>query len=328
MKLKKKVIIVQPIHEKGLELLKESVEEVIVSPDDSVETVKKLLDETVEGVIVRYNPFPRELMEKAPNLKVIGRHGIGVELIDLNTATEKGVVVVNTPEAATNSVAEHAVTLMLCLAKNILFADEESRKANYAVKNKILCTDLEGKILGIIGIGKIGLEVAKKCMNGFNMKVLAYDPFADKRKVEKLGISLLDDINIVLKEADFVSLHLPLTKDTKYSIGENEFKKMKRTAFLINCARGAVVNERELLKALKEGEIAGAGLDVVEKEPPDKDNPLLKLDNVVLTPHSASLTVESKIKMAVTAVEEVVKVLKGDKSKYLVNPEVWTNKKN
>jgi len=216
------VIIVQPIHEKGLELLKELAEEVVVSPDDSVETVKKLLDKTVDGVIVRYNPFSNELMEKAPNLKVIGRHGIGADLIDLNAATEKGIIVINTPEAATNSVAEHAVTLMLCLAKNVLFADKESSKANYAIKNKMISHDLEGKVLGIIGAGKIGLETAKKCKYDFNMNIIAYDPYATKKRIEEFVVLLVGNMDRILRESDFVSLHLLLTKDTKYLIGENE----------------------------------------------------------------------------------------------------------
>ncbi len=321
-KLNTKVVVTQPIHDEGMKLLYDSIEEVVVAPDDSIETVGKLLDESVEGVVVRYNRFPKELIDKAPNLKVIARHGIGVELIDVKYATKKGIYVVNTHTASTISVAEHTVTLMLALAKNILNADSELRRGNYAIKNKLGCTDLENKTLGIIGAGKIGLEVAKKCKYGFNMNVIAYDPYINIEKAKEIGIKVVDTLDELLENADYVSLHVPLTEKTKYMIGVKELKKMKKTAFLINCGRGALVKEDDLIKALENGDIAGAGIDVFEKEPPEKDNPLFKMKQVVVTPHSASLTVESMIKMAVGAAEQVVQVLKGEKPKYIVNKDL------
>ncbi len=321
-KLNTKVVVTQPIHDEGMKLLYDSIEEVVVAPDDSIETVGKLLDESVEGVVVRYNRFPKELIDKAPNLKVIARHGIGVELIDVKYATKEGIYVVNTPTASTISVAEHTVTLMLALAKNILNADSELRRGNYAIKNKLGCTDLENKTLGIIGAGKIGLEVAKKCKYGFNMNVIAYDPYINIEKAKEIGIKVVDTLDELLENADYVSLHVPLTEKTKYMIGVKELKKMKKTAFLINCGRGALVKEDDLIKALENGDIAGAGIDVFEKEPPEKDNPLFKMKQVVVTPHSASLTVESMIKMAVGAAEQVVQVLKGEKPKYIVNKDL------
>lgn len=319
VKLKTKVLITQPIHPHGMRLLQEAVEEVVVSPDDRVETIAGLLDSRVEGVIVRYNPFPRELIEKATNLKVIARHGIGTELIDLDAATKCGVVVVNTPNAAVVSVAEHVLTMILSLAKNIFLADEELRKGNYKIKNSYLSCEIEGKTVGIIGLGKIGLAVAKKCLHGFDMKVVAYDPYMDKNVAATLGITLVDELDEVLEESDFVTLHVPLTKETYNLIGERELRKMKKTAYLINCARGEIVDEEALILALQKEIIAGAGLDVFRKEPPDKNNPLFVMKNVIVTPHSSSLTTEGKVKMSVYAVEELLKVLRGEDATYLVN---------
>lgn len=322
MKLKTKVIVTQPIHPKGMELLNNSVEEVVVAENDKIETIAGLIDDKVEGVIVRYNPFTKELIEKAKNLKVIARHGIGTELIDLEAATANKVVVVNTPNAATVSVAEHTIAFMLCLAKNIFTADNELRKGNYGFKDKCITYDMEGKTLGLVGLGKIGFDIAIKCKNGFNMNVIAYDPYVNKEMVEKHGIELKDTLDEILEASDFVSLHTPLTEKTKGLIGKNELKKMKRNAFLINCARGQIVDEAALIEALENNIIAGAGLDVFAEEPPKADNPLFKMKNVVVTPHNSSLTVDGKIKMAVYAVEQLLKVLRGEKADYVVNKKV------
>jgi D-3-phosphoglycerate dehydrogenase len=322
MKINTKVVVTQPIHEEGMRILNSAVEEVVVAPDDSLETIARLLDDGVEGVVVRYNPFPKELIDKAPNLKVIARHGIGVELIDVKYATEKGIYVVNTPMAATVSVAEHTIALMIALAKKLLKSDSAVRNDNYSVKSKLGCTDLAHKTLGIVGAGKIGIEVAKKCKLGFDMDVIAFDPYVNKEIAEKLGIEVVDALEDLLERADYVSLHVPLSKETKHMLSIKEFKKMKKTAFLINCGRGALVNEEDLITALSSGEIAGAGLDVFEKEPPEKDNPLLKMEQVVLTPHSASLTYESMVRMATGAASQLVQVLKGEKPEFIVNKEL------
>ncbi|MGE5614644.1 MAG: hydroxyacid dehydrogenase [Bacillota bacterium] len=318
MKLNTKVLLTQPIHEKGMELLESAVEKVIVAPDSRIETISSLLDEEVTGVIVRYNVFNRELMDKAPNLKVIARHGIGVELIDLEAATERGIKVVNTPDAATVSVAEHVVMMILALTKKIIFANKELKKGNYAVKDAYMPDDVEGKTLGLVGFGKIGREVAKRCI-GLGMKVIAYDPYTSQEVFDNMGVTKVDVMETLIAQSDFVSLHTPLTPQTRHLIGEKQLKMMKKSAYLINCARGAVVDEAALIDCLQKKVIAGAGLDVFEKEPPDADNPLFSMDNVIVTPHSSSLTVNGKIKMAVGAVEQLLKVLRGETPDYLVN---------
>jgi D-3-phosphoglycerate dehydrogenase len=321
MKIKTKVLLTQPIHEKGMKLLTDNVEEVVLAPNYEVSTLAALLDEKVEGVIVRYNIFNRELIEKAPNLKVIARHGIGVELIDLKAATEHGVMVVNTPDAATVSVAEHVVLMALMLSKKILTADAAIRQGNYAIKDMYQPDDVEGKTLGLVGFGRIGREVAKRC-RGLDMQVKAYDPYLKAEQVEALGVSMVSTLEELLETADIVSLHTPLTEDTRHLIGEQELNRMKPSAFLINCSRGAVVDEAALVKALKCKKIAGAGLDVFEQEPPSEDNPLFSMENVVVSPHSSSLTQNGKIKMAVGAVEQLLQVLRGEIPAHIVNKEV------
>lgn len=321
MKLKTKVVLAQPIHPKGLELLQENVETVIVAPSDKPEVLVSLMDEQVEGVIVRYNVFNREMIEHAPNLKVISRHGIGVELIDQVAATEHGVMVVNTPSAATTSVAEHVILMVLMLAKNVLVGDQELRNGNYAIKDKYGPDDVEFKTIGFLGLGRIGREAARRC-KGLDMKVIGYDPYLKPEDAAALGIELKDSMEAVLKESDFVSLHTPLTPETRHMISTEQLKMMKPTAFLINCSRGAVLDEKALIQALQDKTIAGAGLDVFEQEPPEKDNPLFAMPNVVVTPHSSSLTANGRIKMSVGAVEQLLKVLRGEKPDFLVNKDV------
>ena len=299
MKLKTKVLVTQPIHPKGMELLKNNIEEVILAPNDKIETLLKLLDDSVTGVVVRYNIFNRELMDKAPNLKVIARHGIGVELIDLAAATEKGIMVVNTPDAATVSVAEHVVMLILALSKKLIYADRELKKGNY-VKDEYISDDVQNKVLGLVGFGRISREVAKRCLC-LGMEVIAFDPFVDKEKFVELNVKKIESFDHLLLLSDFVSMHTPLTDQTRNMISDAQFELMGPNTYFINCSRGNVVDEEALIRALQQNRIAGAGLDVFSKEPPDKDNPLFKLENVILTPHSSSLTENGKIKMAVGA---------------------------
>lgn len=318
MKFKTTVLVTQPINEKGMKLLEDAVEKVIVAPDCKIETIASLLNEDVTGVIVRYNVFNREIMEKAPNLKVIARHGIGVELIDLEAASERGIMVVNTPDAATVSVAEHVIMMMLVLSKKMLFADRELKKGNYAVKDKYVPDDLEGKTLGLIGFGKIGREVAKRAA-GLCMDVIAYDPYTSQEAFDSMGVEKVNSMDVLLERSDFVSLHTPLTPQTNHMMGEAQLKLMKKSAFLINCSRGQVVDEVALIDSLQKNIIAGAGLDVFEKEPPEANNPLFSMDNVIVTPHSSSLTASGTVKMAVGAAQQLLKVLRGEAPDYLVN---------
>ncbi len=315
--MRKKVLIVQPIHQSGIKLLKKEVE-VILASDSSVETVRKEI-KGIHAVIVRTAPFTREIIESADKLEVIGRHGVGVDNIDIETASERGIPVVHTPNANMISVAEHTIGFILALAKRLIISDRATRQGNFALREEFAASDLDGKILGIIGVGRVGSTLAKKCRAAFSMKVLAYDPYLSPEKAKEMKLSLCDSLPELLKESDFVSIHVPLTRDTEGLIGERELKLMKPTAFLINVCRGRIVDERALARALKERWIAGAASDVFSQEPPDPDNPLLKMENIILSPHMAALTKECVIRMATGAAQGVLDVLKGNKAKYIAN---------
>ena len=315
--MKKKVLIVQPIHRSGVKLLEKEVE-VVLASDPSVKTVCRQI-KGVHGAIVRTSPFTREIIESADKLEVIGRHGVGVDNIDVKAASERGIPVVYTPDANKVSVAEHTMGFIIALAKRLFISDKATREGNFAIREEFAASDLDGKTLGIVGAGRVGSTLAKKCKVAFNMRVLAYDPYLSSKRAKEIGVSLGNDLSELLKESDFVSIHTPLTKETKGLIGEGELKLMKPTSFLINVARGGIVNEEALTKALKEKWIAGAATDVFSKEPPKPDNPLLKAENIIFSPHMAALTKECVIRMATGVAEGVLDVLRGDKPKYLVN---------
>ena len=315
--MRKKVLIVQSIHESGIRLLKKEVE-VILARDPSVETVCKEI-KGIHAVIVRTAPFSREIIECADKLEVIGRHGVGVDNIDIKAASERGIPVVNTPDANMVSVAEHTIGFILALAKRLVISDKATRQGNFAIREEFAASDLEGKTLGIVGAGRVGSTLAKKCKAAFNMKVLAYDPYLSSEKAKEMEVSLCDSLPELLKESDFVSIHVPLTRDTEGLMGEKELKLMKPTAFLINVGRGRIVDEKALAKALKEKWVAGAASDVFSQEPPDPDNPLLKVESIILSPHMAALTKECAIRMAYGVAEGVLDALRGNKPKYVAN---------
>ena len=318
--MKKKILIVQPIHESGVRVFDDRFD-VRVASDPSVATVIKEI-KGVEGVVVRMAPFTREIIEAADALKVIGRHGVGVDTIDVKAATERGIVVTNTPNANAISVAEHTITAIGTLAKRSVVYDRATREGQWEIRNSYKAVDLDGKTLGLVGIGRIGSMVAQKAAAAFNMKVIAYDPYIQLEAASRMGVSLIAQMDDVFRQADVVSLHTPLTPETKGFVNAARLRLMKPTAFLINLSRGEVVNEKALYEALKTGIIAGAAIDVYDPEPPLKNNPLFELDNIILSPHSAALTQECVIRMATGAAEGVVDVLSGKRPQFVVNPEV------
>jgi D-3-phosphoglycerate dehydrogenase / 2-oxoglutarate reductase len=319
--MKQKILIVQAIHERGVQVFDDRFE-VRVATDPSVATVIREI-EGVEGVVVRTAPFPREIIEAAKQLKVIGRHGVGVDNIDVKAATEKGIVVVNTPNANATSVAEHTVTAIGALAKRTVVYDRATRENRWEIRNSYKAVDLDGKTLGLVGIGRIGSMVARRVAVAYNMKVIAYDPYVTPEKARELGVTLCAQMDDVFRQGDVVSLHTPLTPETRGFVNEAKLRLMKPTAFLINLSRGEVVSETALCTALKSGIIAGAAIDVYDPEPPLKDNPLFALENIILSPHSAALTEECVIRMATGAAEGVVDVLSGKRPQFVVNPEVF-----
>jgi len=319
--MKKKILIVQPIHERGVQVFDDRFE-VRVASDPSVATVIREI-KGVEGVVVRTAPFTREIIEAADALKVIGRHGVGVDNIDVKAATEKGIFVVNTPNANATSVAEHTLMVIGALAKRVVVYDRATRNGSWEIRNSYKAVDLDGKTLGLVGIGRIGSMVAKRAAAAYNMKVIAYDPYVQQEAAGKMGVSLVAQMDDVFRQADVISLHTPLTPETRGFVNEAKLRLMKPTAFLVNLSRGEVVNEKDLCAALKAGVIAAAALDVYDPEPPLKDNPLFGLDNVILSPHSAALTEECVIRMATGAAEGVIEVLTGKRPQFVVNPDVF-----
>jgi D-3-phosphoglycerate dehydrogenase len=319
--MKQKILIVQAIHERGVQVFDDRFE-VRVASDPSVATVIKEI-QGVAGVVVRMAPFTREIIEAADALKVIGRHGVGVDTIDIQAATEKGIVVVNTPNANATSVAEHTLTAIGALAKRVVVYDRAIREDRWELRNSYGAVDLDGKTLGLIGIGRIGSMVAKRAAAAYNMKVIAFDPYVKPETARELGITLCPRMDDVFGQADVISLHTPLTPETRGFVNAAKLRLMKPTAFLVNFSRGEVVSEAALCEALKSGVIAGAAIDVYDPEPPLKDNPLFALPNILLSPHSAALTQECVIRMATGAAEGVVDVLSGKRPQFVVNPEVY-----
>jgi len=290
-----------------------------ITEDDLLAEVKD-----VDVMLVVYAKITKRIIESAPRLKGIVRYGIGLDNVDIRAATEMGVYVANVPDYCIGTVAEHTFALLLALARKIILADRIIKSASWKVWTQqpieLMGTDLEGKVLGLIGIGNIGSAVAIRA-KAFGMKVIAYDPYIEKDRASSLGVELVD-LDTLLKNSDFVSIHAPLTPETRGMIGEQELKKMKKTAYLINTSRGPIVKEDALYKALRDGWIAGAALDVYENEPPNTNNPLFKLDNVVLTPHIAWYTEEALKRLKRSVAEDAIRILNGMPPKNLVNKDV------
>ncbi|OGP90495.1 MAG: hypothetical protein A2156_05605 [Deltaproteobacteria bacterium RBG_16_48_10] len=322
----KRVLLPQPIEQEAVSLLKSANVEIVLAPDKKPEIVAPLL-KGVQGVILRTGIFfGKELMNQADDLLVISRTGAGVDNVDVPAATEKGILVTNVPGANSRTVAEHALALIMALMKQLPRLDREVRQDNFGIRYKTLPRDLTGKTLGLVGLGKIGSELARMCHQSFDMHILAYDPYLPPEVQSSLK-SWVDfcDLEKLFKASDIISLHIPLSPTTQKIVGARELGWMKPSAYLVNASRGGVIDEAALIQCLKEKRIAGAGLDVFAKEPPERDNPLKELDNVILTPHIGGLTLECGIKMAVFAAQANLDVFQGKKPDGMVNPEVLSH---
>jgi len=318
IKMAYKILIPQDIPHSSKQILINLGYEIKMGRGITAEDIKKDVVDC-DAVVARTAPLTREIMEAGKKLKVISRYGVGVDNIDLKAAEELGIWVTNAPESNCTTVAEHTVIMMASCAIDLINSDSNTRNGNFAsYRNRLIGMDLEGKVLGIIGIGKIGSHVAKIAMHGFGMKVIAYDPYVNSDKVMK-GIEVLKDWDEIFQKSDFISMHLPLNSSTEKIVGSKEFKMMKPTAYFINCARGRIVDEQALIEALESNEIAGAALDVFYDEPPKEDNPLFKMKQVILTPHSASFTRESYDRMGEHMAKGICEVLSGKKPTWSVN---------
>jgi len=276
--------------------------------------------EKYDALIVRgKTKVTAQVIEKGKNLKVVGRAGVGVDNVDLAAASKRKIAVVNAPTGSTVSVAELAIGHMLSLARKLPTADKSIKSGKWE-KKAFMGTELSGKTLGLLGSGRIGTEVAKRAQ-AFGMKTIAHDPYLPPAIAQQNKIELVNKGSL-FAESDFLSIHTALTPETKGMVGPQELAAMKKTAFLINCARGEVVQEKALAEALKSGKIAGAALDVFENEPPT-GSPLLALDNVFMTPHIGASTREAQFRAGMTIVDQVDMVLRGNKPEFIVNKEIY-----
>lgn len=302
------VLLYEPIHEKALTLLKERAEVRMAQSLDPDWLQQAVAD--VDGIIIRANgKVTRELMAAAPRLKVVARHGVGVEAIDRQAAAELGITVVNTPYANDESVAEQCMGMIVALAKRMMEADRSIRAGDWDARYRLIGIEVQGKTLGLVGFGKIGQRLASMAHFGFDMPILYHDIVAYPDPESRLGARRVP-LGDLLAQSDFVSLHTPLVPETKGLMNEAALRKMKGSAYLINSARGPVVDQAALVRALQEGWIAGAGLDVYDPEPLPKDSPLLSMNNVVLSPHMAAHTDEALLRMAMV-VTDVLAVIEG-----------------
>ena len=323
----KTILLDTVIHPDGMAILQAAEHKLVGPMSTDTPERRKALAEAHAIIIGSAWQINDAVLSQAPNLHVVGRPGIGLDNVNLEAATKHGVCVVHTPDAPTRSTAEHAFALLLALAKRLIVADGALRARGWTSKNEYGAgVELKGKTLGLVGLGRIGGTVARMAQ-GFDMRVIVFDPYISAERAQALGVELRSSLCEVLAESDFVSLHSALTPQTRGMIGKAELETMKPTAFLINCSRGPVIDEQALSEALRARRIAGAGLDVFSQEPTPSDNPLLQLDNVVVTPHNASRTADGVTAMGIGTAEEVCAVLRGDQPRWLANKEVWEKRR-
>lgn len=294
--------------------------DVKVASASSEEVLAREVSEA-DALIVRLAQVTKPIIQNAKKLRVIGRTGVGVDNVDVKAATERRILVLNVPAVNTISVAEHTFALVLALCRKIKDADQSLRSKGWKERERLASEiiDLPGKTLGIIGLGSIGREVVKRA-KAFEMQVIAYDPFVTPETAKGIGVEL-SDLETLLTKSDVVTLHAALSKETHHLINERRIRLMKKTAYLVNCARGPIVDEEALTRALREKWIAGAGCDVFNQEPVPRENPLFELPQTIVSPHIAGLTRETIEKSLITLAQDITRVIKGERPINLVNPE-------
>jgi len=315
----KKILVAFTVHEAGLSILRQ-LGEVVIRPDikGEEEWIKAL--QGVDALIIGPQRLSSDAIRRADRLKVIGRHGVGFDNIDLAAATERGIVVTWTPGVLGETVADLTFGLIISVMRRIPQGIENVRSGRWN-RGLELGKDVHNKTIGIIGLGDIGSRVARRAI-GFGMQVLYSDSVRKSPNIERELRATYVSLEDLLQKADVVSIHVPLTVETRHMIGKRELSLMKRDAFLVNTSRGEVIDEVALCEALEKGTISGAALDVLADEPPSPENPLLRMKNVIITPHMASATQENRKRMAIVVAEDVARVLKGRKPLYPLNPEV------
>lgn len=309
-----KVLVSDPISDKGIEILKNEVEVDVLTGLEPSELVKKIGE--YDALIVRSETkVTKEVIEAGKKLKIIGRAGVGVDNIDVAAATGRGIIVVNAPEGNTISAAEHTIAMMMAMSRNIPQANASLKNKKWDRK-KFMGVEVRDKTLGVVGLGRIGAEVAKRAQ-GMEMKILAYDPFITPERAGELGVELTT-VEDIVKRADYITVHTPLTKETTNLIDTKQFGMMKKGVRVINCARGGIINEEALAKAVHEGIVASAAIDVFVSEPPF-DSPLLGHENIIVTPHLGASTEEAQVNVAISVAEQVINLHKGLPVKNAIN---------
>ncbi|MGR6980174.1 hydroxyacid dehydrogenase [Testudinibacter sp. P27/CKL/0425] len=318
-----KIVISHRLHDDGMAILEQAKAEIAITNDGSpVAMLPELLD--ADGLIIRIGSIDRQTMLQAKNLKVIGRPGVGVDGVDVKTATELGIPVVIAPGANTRSVAEHAFALMFACAKDLIRSDNEMRKGNFAIRSSYKAYELQGKTLALIGYGRIG-SILAQMSSAIGMKIKVYDPFVNRESIESAGYTYCSRLDEAIKDSHVISIHVPLTSETRSLIGEKEISWMSANTILINCARGEVIDESALSVALEKGLIHSAGLDVFASESVETTAPLFRLNNVTVSPHMAGQTKEAASGVATMAAEGVLAVINGERWEYVCNPEAYDN---
>ncbi len=314
---KYKVLVVQGLHEQGLKMLKNrtDIEFNVLMSDDEKEILEAAKD--VSGITVRTAKISSKIIEAANKLQVVSRHGVGYDSIDLVSLNNKKIPLTIAAHSNMISVSEQAMFFLLALNKNIFYYDDFTRKGDWTNRWEVKAWDLAGKNIMVIGFGRIGSNFVKRAL-AFDMNVYVYDPYIDHEKIKKSGAIPIQNFKNNLSKMDAITLHCPKNEETTNLFTKKEFQTMKKNAFIINCARGGILNEDDLYKALLNEKIAGAGLDVFDVEPTPSSNPLFKLKNVILSPHIAGVTVESTVRMATETVQNVLDVFDNKVNKSVI----------
>lgn len=326
--LDKTVLVNDPIHPAAMQRLVGQVANVLTpygAPADEVRALLPGVDAILLGVSLRVGPAELDL---CPRLEVVARHGVGLDNVDLAAATQRGIPVTYTPYGPTESTAEHALLLMLATARRLPQLDRAVRTGDFYLRDRpeALGHELQGKALGIVGFGRIGRRLADMCRAALHMTIYACDPYLSGDEIVAWGAESVPDLIELAGRVDVLSVHVPLAPETRKLIGRDVLRAMKPGAILINAARGPIVDEAALIEAIESGHLGGAGLDVFDPQPPAPDHPFLTNNRVVLTPHVASATLEGRERMGLTVVDDLVRVLRGERPEYLANPEVWAGR--
>ena len=316
--MKKKVLYIQPIHPAGMDMLREKYDVVVANTEDKAVLMEMVKD--ASAIVTRLTDVDADIINAGEKLEAIAKNGIGVDNIDTKLATEKGIAVLVTGPANTSSVAEHIIFAMGAFYKRIPYMDRAMRQRNWKSRDEGGYYDVADRTFGVIGLGRIGGQVAR-IAKVLNMDVLVYDAYMSREKIEEMGYRYSESLEYLCRNADVISMHMPLTPENTHMINEESLSWMKPTALVMNFSRGPMVDEDALYRALVEKKIAGAALDAFIPEPPNFDHPLYQLDNVLLSPHTAGISEDAKKRMSINVAAGIDAVLSGRKPQYCANME-------